>query len=70
MKRIVLTVLGALLALGGLAAVGFSFAFFIRSTEGVMVSTAAIGYYMPWYFGPGIAALGVGLALLTFRRHF
>ena len=70
MKRIVLTALGALLTAAGLAAVGFSIAFFVRSAEGVMVSTPALGQYLPRYFGPGVAAIGAGLALLTFRKSF
>ena len=70
MKRIILTVLGSLLALVGLVAIGFSIAFFIKCTDGVMVSTPALGQYLPWYFGPGIISIGLGLTLLTFRRHY
>ena len=69
MKRIVLTVIGVPLTLGGLVAVGFSIAFFIKNTDGVMISTAALGQYLPWYFGPGIIAIALGLTLLTFRWH-
>ena len=69
MKRIVLTVIGVPLTLGGLVAFSFSIAYFIKNADGVMVSTAALGQYLPWYFGPGIIAIALGLTLLIFRWH-
>ena len=70
MKRIVLTVLGTLLTLLGLVAIGLSIAYFIKCTDGVMVSTPALGRYLPWYFGSGIIAIALGQTLLVFRRHY
>ena len=70
MKRVVLTAIGVLLVLGGLTAIAFSVLSFVRVAEGVMISAASIGQYLPGYFVPGVIAEGAGLVLLIFRGHF
>ena len=71
MKKILLTALGVLLVIGGLAALGFAVATFLRVLpEGISISTSEIGQYLPWYTAPGILAAALGIILLTFRRHY
>ena len=71
MKKILLTALGVLLTIGGLAALGFAAAAFLRALpEGVPISPYEIGQYLPRYAAPEILAAALGIILLTFRRHY
>ena len=71
MNRTVITVLGAVLAIAGLAALGLSFAYFVKAVPvGASVSQGEIGLYLPWYAAPGVLAAALGVILLTVRKFF
>ena len=71
MKRIILTVLGILLTLGGLLALGFAVVSFLRTVpESASFSSYEIGLYLPGYAVPGVIAAVLGLILLTVRRFW
>ena len=71
MRRVILTILGVLLTLGGILALGFAAAAFLHAVPaGAAVSQGEIGLYLPWYTVPGILAAALGLILLTFQRHW
>lgn len=71
MKRTILTVLGAILAIGGVAAVGLSFVHFVNAVPaGASISQEEIGLYLPWYAAPGVLTAALGFILLTVRKFF
>ena len=71
MKRIVMTVLGTVLAIGGVAIVGLSFVHFVHAVPvGSSVSPGEIGLYLPWYALPGVFVAALGIILLTVRKFF
>ena len=71
MRRVILTVLGALLTVGGLLTLGLAaFAFLHAVPVGASVSAGEIGLFLPWYAAPGLLAAALGLILLTVRKYF
>lgn len=73
MKRTVITMLGAVLVIGGLTALVFSFVHFVHAVPvgaGENYSTGWIGLYLPWYTAPAVIALAAGLILLMVRKFF
>ncbi len=71
MRRVILTVLGVLLTLGGLLTLGLAVSAFLHAVPvGASVSAGEIGLYLPWYAAPGVLAAASGLILLTFRRYW
>lgn len=66
-----MTVLGLILAIGGVAIVGLSFVHFVHAVPvGVSVSPGEIGLYLPWYAAPGVLVAAAGFILLTVRKFF
>jgi len=71
MKRVVMSVIAAILAIGGVAAVGISVVHFVNAVPvGASVSAGEIGLYLPWYAAPGVLAAALGLILLAARKFF
>ena len=71
MRRVILTVLGVLLTLGGLLILGLAATAFLHTVPvGASVSAGEIGLYLPWYAAPGLLAAALGLILLTVRKYF
>lgn len=71
MKRTVITVLGAVLVIGGLTALVFSFVHFVHAVPvGASIAPGRIGLYLPWYAAPGVLAAALGVILLTVRKFF